>query len=261
MPRPPAEPDRPEGAPPRLVVGLQPVREALRVHGPAVKVLLAATTSPRLAALERWARDRGASTARAAGARLDRLSRGSEHQGVVAWAPELRLVDLGAVLSRPRGVTLGLDGVQDPQNFGAAVRSAVGVAGAAIVWPESASAPLGPATFRASAGAIEHATLCRVPSLAHAAREAADRGHRVVALVPSAPTALRDVELAGPVLLLLGSEHDGLHPAVRRSATVEASLLATHAVQSLNVSVAAAIALYEVVRQRGPAPGDGDARP
>ncbi|MCC6217755.1 MAG: RNA methyltransferase [Polyangiaceae bacterium] len=254
MSRRPADAERPEGAPPRLVVGVQPVREALRAHGAAVQVWLASSTSPRLAALERWARDLGATARRADARELDRVARGTEHQGVVAWAPDLRLATLDAVLDAPAALALALDGVQDPQNFGAAVRCAVGIAGAAIVWPESSSAPLGPATFRASAGAIEHAALCRVRSLAHAAREAADRGHTVVALVPSAPRLLLEVDLTGPALLLLGGEHEGLHPAVRRAATVEASLVATQGVQSLNVSVAAALALYEAIRQRRSAP-------
>lgn len=241
-----------ESAPGRLVAGLQPVREALRVHGPAVsRVALDQRRPPRLAALARFARDRGAGEVQWLAAReLDRLSRGVSHQGALAWAPPLELVPVSALLGDPALVALGVDQIQDPQNFGALVRSAVGLAGAAVIWPEHASAPLTPATFRASAGAIEHARLCRVASLGGALAELAAHGAQVVGLDAQAPTLLAQSDLRGPTVLVVGSEHEGLSRPVRRACNRLARLVQPARIDSLNASVAAGIALYELVIQR-----------
>jgi 23S rRNA (guanosine2251-2'-O)-methyltransferase len=237
----------------RVVCGLQPVREAIRKHESALlRVAIEGSRNPRLDAVERFARDHGvARVERVARGELDRASGGVSHQGVVAWAPPLRLIDFSEVLAGPPPlIALALDGIQDPQNFGAVVRSAVGIAGAALVWGEHGSAPLSTATFRASAGAIEHARLCRTRSLTATLGEAAAQGVRVVGLDAQAPTALRDVDLTGPTLLVLGSEHEGLARGVRRACTDLAYLVKTTGVESLNASVAAGIALYETVKQR-----------
>jgi 23S rRNA (guanosine2251-2'-O)-methyltransferase len=143
-----------------------------------------------------------------------------------------------------------LDGISDPQNFGAVVRSAVGIAGAVVIWGEHASAPLSLATFRASAGAVEHARLCRVPSLTAAVTEAIAAGVEVVGLDAQADRALREVDLSKPCLLVLGSEGEGMSRSVRRALSTTARLAQSGRIGSLNASVAAAIALYEASNQR-----------
>ncbi|MEZ4223765.1 MAG: RNA methyltransferase [Polyangiaceae bacterium] len=230
----------------RLVLGLQPVREALRVHGEQIRrVWLDARDEPRLLALARFATDRGAAEVeRVPRARLDKLSRGTEHQGVAAWAPPLVLLPPKTLLEDPALLAVALDGIQDPQNFGAIIRSAVGVADAAVIWPEHGSAPLSPATFRASAGAIEHARLCRVHSLHGFIDEAVARGVTVIGLDANADATLAEHSLQRPTVLVVGSEHRGLARNVRRSIPTLARLLAPHHIDSLNASVAAAIALY-----------------
>jgi 23S rRNA (guanosine2251-2'-O)-methyltransferase len=240
----------------RLVLGLQPVRECLRVHGHAVlEVALASGDSPKLAALERFALDRGVgSVVRLPRAELDRRAQGGQHQGVMALAPELALQDWAQVVRRPDLIAMALDRIQDPQNFGAVVRSAVATGGAALLWGEHASAPLTPATFRASAGAIEHATLCRVASLKDGLRAASEAGAQVIGLHAGGTDLLSSIDLRGPTVIVLGNEGDGLQPAVRRCCTRLASLLRTRSIDSLNASVAAAIALYETVQQRIAAP-------
>jgi 23S rRNA (guanosine2251-2'-O)-methyltransferase len=245
-----------EGEPeaPRLVVGLQPVREAVRAHGARLGRLLLVDrpgdAAGRLAALERFARDQGVGEIlRVPRSDLDRVAGAARHQGTIAWAPELELVDPAVLLGRSALLAVALDGIQDPQNFGAVVRSAVGVAGAAVVFPEHGAAPLTVSTFRASAGAIEHATLCRVPSLADFLESAALGGATIVGLDPQADRELRDLELAAPTVLAIGSEDRGLHRAVRRACTTTARLVAARGVDSLNASVAAAIALYEVANK------------
>src|SRR5262249_25160184 len=140
----------------RLVLGLQPVREAIRVHGARLgRVLVMAEREPRLEALARFARDAGALVERPPRAELDRLARGGRHQGPACFAPELVLAPLAALHEAARIVAL--DGLQDPQNFGAVIRSAVAFGPSPVLWAEHGSAPLSPTTFRASAGAIEHA--------------------------------------------------------------------------------------------------------
>jgi 23S rRNA (guanosine2251-2'-O)-methyltransferase len=230
---------------------MQPVREAIRVHGRALgRVLIDDRARPRLEALARFATDQGARVERTARRELDRLAGGSSHQGALAFAPPLILLTAEHALRGPDLIALALDGIQDPQNFGAVVRSAVGIAGAVVAWGEHSSAPLTPATFRASAGAIEHARLCRVPSLVAALADARAAGARIVGLDARAGPLLSELDLREPTVLVVGSEGEGLGRAVRRTCSTLARLLPMTRLDSLNASVAAGIALYEVIRQR-----------
>ena len=236
----------------RLVAGIQPVRECVRVRSKAIeRLVLTASDSPTLAALERFARDQGvARVDRLSRGEMDSLAQGAQHQGAIAFAPFLELASWSEVVERPGLLAIALDQIQDPQNFGAVIRSAVATGGAAVLWGEHASAPLGTATFRASAGAIEHATLCRVPALKDALREARERGVRVVGLAAHADKRLSEIDLTGPTVIVLGNEASGLQPAVRRGCTELAAVVRPHLLDSLNASVAAAIALYEAEKQR-----------
>jgi 23S rRNA (guanosine2251-2'-O)-methyltransferase len=246
------EKPRPPTGPGRLVVGMQPVREAVRRHGKALhEVLIDQRDSPKLEALARFATDQGVPRiTRLPRAELDQLSQGVAHQGAAARAPELELLPFETLAGDPALMGLALDSLQDPQNFGAVVRSAVALGGAAIIWGEHASAPLTTATFRASAGAIEHARLCRVPSLHEALATLVAQGVTVVGLDPTAPKRLAELDLRGPTVLVLGGEGEGLGRAVRRSTTALAALGGLASIDSLNASVAAGIALYEALSQR-----------
>ncbi len=241
-----------EGTHARLVLGQQAVREAIRVHGRTLQeVLIEERPGPRTQALERFAQDQEVPVVRRVPRHeLERLSGKTLHQGVAALAPPLRLHEATELLDRPDLLAIALDGIVDPQNFGAVIRSAVGLGRTPIIWPENASAPLTPATFRASAGAIEHATLCRVPSLPSLLREASSRGAEVIGLAPEADVSLHELDLTGPTVVVIGSEHTGMAKAVRRSCTHLARLVAPGAVQSLNASVAAGITLYAAQIQR-----------
>ncbi len=242
----------PDEAERRLVAGLQPVREAIRARAGALdRVVLAKKVNPRLDALERFARDNGVGRVeRAPVAMLDRACHGVSHQGAIAWAPPLELCPLEQILGRPALLAVALDGVQDPQNFGAVIRSAVAMGNAAILWGERGSAPLTSATFRASSGAVEHASLCRVRSLRGALMEAVSMGVSVVGLDPQSPQTLHETDLTGPTILVIGGEHAGLGRGVRRVTTALARVAKPGFVDSLNASVAAAVALYESTIQR-----------
>jgi 23S rRNA (guanosine2251-2'-O)-methyltransferase len=240
----------------RVVCGLQPVREAIRTQGAALERVVVEAAgrepSPQLEALARFARDHGAVVERLARADLDRIAQGVRHQGAIAFAPPLAIRALEDVdVDAPATLVVALDEVQDPQNFGAVVRSSVAMGATAVVWPEHRSAPLSAATFRASAGAIEHATLCRVTSLAPALEDLRARGVTVVGLDATGGVSIDRVDLARPVALVVGAEDKGLRRTVKRACDVLARLPMPGPIGSLNASVAVAIALYEVVRQRG----------
>lgn len=233
----------------RLVIGLQPVREALRVHGTRVsEVWIEARSSPKLAALQRFAEARGVRRIqRVALSRLDQLCHGVSHQGTLAFAPELVLIPFDELLKLNWPVAIALDKVQDPQNFGAVVRAAVGVASAPVIWPESASAPLSPAMFRASAGAIEHAKLCRVSSLRDALLLARERNIEVVGLSSDQSRLLHREVIRTPTILVVGGEHRGLQRSTRTACDRLVRLLDSRQIESLNVSVAAGIALHQLL--------------
>lgn len=237
----------------RLVVGLQPVREAIRVHGERLeRVLVEERGGPQIEAIARFAHDRGAVVTRVARRELDRASKGARHQGAVAYAPDLEIVaidDLVATLA-PDAVVVALDEIEDPQNFGAVIRSAVALGATAIVWPEHHAAPLSPATFRASAGAVEHARLCRVGALPTALDRLREAGASVVGLDANADKDLREITASGAVVLVIGAEGKGLRRPVKRACTDLARLPMTRTIDSLNASVAGGIALYELIHRR-----------
>jgi 23S rRNA (guanosine2251-2'-O)-methyltransferase len=235
----------------RLVLGIQPVREAVRAHGARmVEVAIEAGDHPQLQALARFAKDQGIEVTVVSRAELDRRAKGGRHQGAMALAPALRVLKLADLALTPDALFLALDGIEDPQNFGAILRSAVALGASGVLWAEHASAPLSPATFRASAGAVEHAVLARVSSLPSALTHLAAQGASTIGLDAHGEVELAEVELTGPVVLVIGSEGKGLMKSVRRACTRTARLPMGGAIDSLNASVAAAIALYEARRQR-----------
>lgn len=208
-----------------------------------------ARKTPRLEALARFAADAGANVQRVPRGELDRLAGGVAHQGVVAEAPDLVLHELRTVqLERP--LWLVLDGITDPRNFGAILRSAVALGAGAVIWGEHHAAPLTPSTFRASAGAVEHATLVQVRSLRGAVEELATMGITTVALDGNADDELPDLDLSVPLALVVGAEDTGVSRGVRKLCTKRARLPMTPVLDSLNASVAASLALYEAQRQR-----------
>ncbi len=214
----------------RLVLGVQPVREALRAHGQRTEeVIIERGDHPQLQALARFARDQGVPVTLAARSELDRRARGVRHQGAMALVPELRLVALDELIVDPRALFVALDEISDPQNL-----------------------PLSPATFRASAGAVEHAVLCRVAALPSAIQHLAQQGAAAIGLDAQGDIDLAAVDLSGPVVLVIGSEGKGLKKSVRRACARIARLPMAGAIASLNASAAAAIALYEARRQRHP---------
>jgi 23S rRNA (guanosine2251-2'-O)-methyltransferase len=235
----------------RIVLGLQPVREAIRVHrGGLARVLVVRRGNPRVEAVGRFARDQGVEVEEVPRSRIDKLAKGVHHQGVLALAPELVIGDVVSTEIGADELFVMLDGITDPHNFGAAIRSVVGLGGTGIIWGEHGAAPLSPATFRASAGAVEHARLFQTPSLRGAIASLGERGVLTVALDAEASHTLGETDLSGPVALVVGAEDRGVSRGVRRACRVTARLPMPGPIASLNASVATAIAVYEATRQR-----------
>lgn len=238
----------------RMLLGIQSVREAVRAHGDRLdRVLVGDPSNERTEALGRFARDRGAKVEHRPMVDLDRVARGGRHQGILAFAPDLPIGDLDGLVAaalEEGALIVILDGVTDPQNFGAVIRSAVALGATAVAWAEHAAAPLSPATFRASAGAIEHARLFRVRGTLDAVRALVDAGVTTIALDAGGSAELAALEVDGPVALVVGAEDKGPKPAVRKACSHLARLPMRGPLDSLNASVAGALAIYEIVRKR-----------
>jgi len=181
---------------------------------------------------------------------LERLCGSPDHQGVVAEVDPYPYADPNALLRREGALLLALDQVQDPRNLGAVCRSAevAGVAG--VIVPERRSAEVTAVVCKASAGAVEHLALARVRNLADWLGEAKTAGFWIWGAEAEASEAPWDVDLGGPIVLVLGGEGKGIRPRVASACDGLVALPRRGRVESLNVSAAAAALLFEAVRQR-----------
>lgn len=186
---------------------------------------------------------------------LDKLVSGAVHQGVVAVAAEKEYVSIDALLdasnqNQEPAFLILLNGVTDPRNLGAIMRTAEAVGAHGIVIPARRSASLTPAVWKAAAGAAEYLPVARVTNLAQTIRYLQQKNVWVVGADSSAPDIFWDVRLDGPLALVIGSEGKGLGPHVRKICDVLVRLPMAGRVTSLNASVATAVLAYEVFRQR-----------
>jgi len=174
-----------------------------------------------------------------------------DHQGVLAWTDPYRYADAWELASRERPLLVCLDRVTDPRNLGAVVRSAEGAGATGIVVPSHGSAAVTPAVSKASAGAVEHLPVAVVTNLARYLEEIKRDDLWIYAAAGDGGDTLWDTDFTGGTVLVLGAEGKGLRPLVRRRCDVAVSIPLAGEVESLNVSVAAALLLYEARRQRG----------
>lgn len=181
---------------------------------------------------------------------LDHLSGVPDHQGLVAEVEAYPYADARALLEAEEALVVALDQIQDPQNFGAICRSAECAGASGVVVPARGSAPVTAAVSRASAGAVEHLRVARVPNLANYLRDAKQAGAWVYGAEAGTGRDYTEPDYNGPVVLVLGSEGKGLRPRVRDSCDALVSLPIKGKIGSLNVSAAAAALLYEALRQR-----------
>ena len=188
---------------------------------------------------------------------LIRLSGSPRHQGVVARVQALAAVtSLDDVLDAVSGppLVLVLDGVTDPHNLGACLRVADGAGAHAVVAPKDHAVGLNATVAKVASGAAETVPYLMVTNLARALTELKERDITVVGTAEDAELTLYDIDLRGPVALVLGAEGPGLRALTRKTCDVLVRIPMAGAVESLNVSVAAGVCLYEALRQRRPAP-------
>jgi 23S rRNA (guanosine2251-2'-O)-methyltransferase len=177
----------------------------------------------------------------------------SDHQGVVAWAEPYRYADAWQLAAAEAPLLCCLDQVTDPRNLGAVIRAAAGAGATGVVVPAHNAARVTPVVCRSSAGAVEHVPLAVVPNLARYLGEIRSGSLWVYAAVAHGGTPMWDADLGGGLALVFGAEGKGVRPLVRRTCDGAVSIPVAHGVESLNVSVAAAVLLYEVARVRAAA--------
>lgn len=246
------------GGGPEIVSGRNSVLEALRAGVPCDGLWVASRidADDRTREIVKIASDRGLPILEVTRPELDRLTNGIVHQGVVMQVPEYRYVDLDRIRARAERageplLVMALDGVTDPRNLGAVLRSAGAFGAHGVVVPERRAAGVTAAAWKVSAGAAARVPVARVTNLVRALDELRRAGAFVVGLDAGGQTAIEDLHLAtDPVVLVVGSEGKGLSRLVRERCDLVASVPIRNQVESLNAGVAAGIALYEVDRLR-----------
>lgn len=243
----------------RYVYGVNPVLEALRARADEMEHLF--ITEGQLGAkaaaeiLSR-AREAGVRVERVPRERLAAMADGGVHQGVVAELRGFHYVDVQDILEaaeksgRPALVVV-LDGVQDPHNLGAIIRSAHALGAHGVVIPKDRAVPVTGVVAKASAGAVEHCPIARVVNISRALEELKEAGVWTAAADPESKQPLWGARLDGPLALVVGAEGAGVREGVLNHCDFRLGIPMAGQVGSLNASVSAAILLYEVARQRG----------
>jgi 23S rRNA (guanosine2251-2'-O)-methyltransferase len=236
-----------------VIYGVNPVLEALRGgQRPIERISIAiGARVGRFDDLMAAARARGVPILRQPGAALDRAAGGRPHQGVVAWVGEAQYASLDDVIARlaQRPLAVLLDGVEDPHNLGAIIRTAECAGAAGVIVPERGAAGLTETVAKTSAGALEHLPVARVTNLVAAMETLKAAGAWVVGLEATAPDPYTEYRYEGPTALVFGGEGRGLRRLVRERCDVLVSIPLSGAVSSLNVSVSVGIVLFEANRQ------------
>jgi 23S rRNA (guanosine2251-2'-O)-methyltransferase len=228
-----------------IVYGRNAVREAIR--GPRTVSHVWATQN---AAREPWLEQAKLRVTLEPADEIARRAGSDGHQGVCADVSEYEYVSADSLLEREQGLIVALDQVQDPQNLGAICRSAECAGAAGVVLPERRAAEVTPAVCKASAGAVEHLGLAQVRNLTDFLTDAKTRGYWCYGADGAAKLDYRQVDLSGPVVLVMGSEGKGLRPRVAAACDALISLPLRGRIESLSVGAAAAVLLYAAAAAR-----------
>ncbi len=243
------------------VIGRNAVLEALQADLPVRRAYLMEGTErdSRIADILKIAAEKGITLLQASRAELDRLTAGAVHQGVALQLPEFEYAHPSDVLNAALDadgapLVVACDSITDPRNLGAIIRSAAAFGASGIVLPERRSAHMTAASWKTSAGAAARVPIALATNLNRVIKEFADAGFVVVGLAGEGDVPIDEIPGAdGPVLLVVGSEGDGLSRLVRDNCDALASIPISSAVESLNASVAASIALYAIEQARAQA--------
>ncbi|HLK70119.1 MAG TPA: 23S rRNA (guanosine(2251)-2'-O)-methyltransferase RlmB [Bryobacteraceae bacterium] len=232
-----------------ILSGIHPVAEALRAHHPLDRLLVAqGAGGPRLQEIIDLARRASVPVRFEPRAALDRLAGSSGHQGVVALGAARKYADLDAAAASEMLVVL--DGVEDPHNLGAIIRTAHAAGAGSVVIPERRAAGITDVVAKAAAGALEHLPVARVTNINRALEDLKERGYWIYGLDERGAEDYSEVEYSSPTAFVLGGEGKGLHDQVRKHCDVMVRIPLAGKISSLNVSVAAGIVLFDWKRRR-----------
>lgn len=245
---------------PKLIFGLHPVLEALRCQGEALEEIWISNKlkGKWVAEIKALAQQHAIRLRLADPAHLSRLAGGGQHQGVVARTHGYRYLPFPDLLTRlqaagSQALVVLADGLQDPMNLGNLLRTACLAGAQGVVIPKDRAVGLTPTVAKAAAGAVAHIPVSRVTNLAVCLEQLKKSGLWVVGADAGAPHLLFDLDLTGPLALVIGGEHRGLRPRVREACDLLAAIpMPNPGLGSFNAATAAAIFLYEIVRQRWP---------
>jgi 23S rRNA (guanosine2251-2'-O)-methyltransferase len=241
------------------ITGIHAVREALEAGRAFDHILITkGRQDTRVEEIVQLARGRGISLRFEERGQLDRVANSKDHQGVVALVAARQAVTLGDLIAaaetsanvKQKGLIVLLDGVEDPHNLGAIVRTALAAGAHGIVIPERRAVGLTDTVARASAGALSHLPVARVTNLVRSMEELKEAGYWLVGLDEKGETNYTQVDYTSAIGIVLGGEGKGLHELTRKRCDFLVSLPTSGPVKSLNVSVAAGVVLFEAVRQR-----------
>jgi 23S rRNA (guanosine2251-2'-O)-methyltransferase len=233
------------------IFGVHAVYEVLASHQPIERIHMAREAhSPKLKEILDLAHQRDVPVRKEERSVLDRIAEGAVHQGIIAVVAALKYADFDVLFKPQNPLVVVLDGVEDPHNLGAVMRTAEACKASGIVVPERHSAPLTPTVVKASAGATAYIPVVRVKNLVSAIDEMKERGLWIVGIDPSGIQDWTDFDYKGSTALVLGGEHRGLRRLVREHCDVLVRIPMLGQIASLNISVAAGVVLYEVIRQR-----------
>ena len=237
--------------------GIHAVREALEAGSAFDRIVIAkGRQDSRVEEIVQLARSRGIAVRFEDRGQLDPLANTRDHQGVVAIAAVRAPVTLEDIVTHAnqsksqRGLIVLLDGVEDPHNLGAIIRTALASGAHGVVIPERRAAGLTDTVARASAGALAHLPVAKVTNLSRAMEDLKQAGYWLVGLDEAADKSYTDVDYTSSTGIVMGGEGGGLHELTRKHCDFVVSLPTSGPVKSLNVSVATGVVLFEALRQR-----------
>lgn len=244
-------PQREPAERPDVVYGIHSVKEAVLNRSVDFVMITEGYHNPRLQEIIDGCRATGISLRFAPRQAVERAAGNPQHQNVVAVCTPKAYDDIAdLVVAGKTSLLVALDGVEDPANLGAIVRTVVGAGAGGILIPERRAAGLSPAVARSAAGALEHARIARVPNLVRALMDLKNQNIWVYGFEADAPKLYTQLDYSQGCVLVMGGEGRGLHRLVRETCDELAHLPLLGPVSSLNVSVTAGVVLYEAVRQR-----------
>ena len=245
----------PQDSPNLILIGRNAILEALNYDKPVDKILLKrGGVEGTLRVIAAKARERGIVTQEVDKSKLDELSESGNHQGVVGLCPSKGYVEIDEILDCAKSknedpFVLLLDGIMDPHNLGAILRTAEAAGVHGVILPKRRCVGLTPTVAKTSSGAIEHILISRVTNLSDAIKKLQDNGIWV-ACADLNGGELYKADLSGPIALLIGSEGTGVGRLLVKNSDFTVKIPMLGRIESLNASVAAGIIMYEVIRQR-----------